>query len=157
MYRSDLARPACRHDPAWRNTGFRTAATACRGGGNARLRSSSPPRRDDIALRTPQGDGSRPPQYPQITIYKRKDQGDERLPLYLVEFYAVAHRFMYELPFLEEDSKLTSRDEWRYLFSTIPSFGKIKNWNYDDFSADAEMTLSNNIVFESKNRRVDNA
>ncbi|MDY5119080.1 MAG: hypothetical protein SPE65_03780 [Muribaculaceae bacterium] len=24
---SDLARPACRHDPAWRNTGFRTAAT----------------------------------------------------------------------------------------------------------------------------------
>ena len=33
-----------------------------RGGGNARLRSSSPPRRDDIALRTPQGDGSRPPQ-----------------------------------------------------------------------------------------------
>ncbi len=102
-------------------------------------------------------DGSRPPQYPQITIYKRKDQGDERLPLYLVEFYAVAHRFMYELPFLEEDSKLTSRDEWRYLFSTIPSFGKIENWNYDDFSADAEMTLSNNIVFESKNRRVDNA
>ena len=59
---SDLARPACRHDPAWRNTGLRTAATACRGGGNARLRSSSPPRRDDIALRTPQGDGSRPPQ-----------------------------------------------------------------------------------------------
>ena len=59
---SDLARPACRHDPAWRNTGFRTAATACRGGGNARLRSSSLPRRDDIALRTPQGDGSRPPQ-----------------------------------------------------------------------------------------------
>ena len=32
-----------------------------RGGGNARLRSSSLPRRDDIALRTPQGDGSRPP------------------------------------------------------------------------------------------------
>ena len=62
MYRSDLARPACRHDPAWRNTGFRTAATACRGGGNSRLRSSSPPRMDDIALRTPQGDGSRPPQ-----------------------------------------------------------------------------------------------
>ena len=25
---SDLARPACRHDPAWRNTGLRTAATA---------------------------------------------------------------------------------------------------------------------------------
>ena len=24
---SDLARPACRHDPAWRNTGLRTAAT----------------------------------------------------------------------------------------------------------------------------------
>ena len=24
---SDLACPACRHDPAWRNTGFRTAAT----------------------------------------------------------------------------------------------------------------------------------
>ena len=32
---SDLACPACRHDPAWRNTGLRTAATACRGGGNA--------------------------------------------------------------------------------------------------------------------------
>ena len=51
MYRSDLARPACRHDPAWRNTGFRTAATACRGGGNARLRSSSPPLAEMRTLR----------------------------------------------------------------------------------------------------------
>ena len=25
--RGDLVRPACRHDPAWRNTGLRTAAT----------------------------------------------------------------------------------------------------------------------------------
>ena len=102
-------------------------------------------------------DGSRPPQYPQITIYKRQDQGDKRLPFYLVDFYAVANRFMYELPFLEEDLKLTSRDKWRYLFSTIPSLGKIENWNYEDFSTDTEMTLSNNIVFESKNRRGDNA
>ena len=43
--RGDLVRPACRHDLAWRNTGLRTATTACRGDGNARLRSSSPPRR----------------------------------------------------------------------------------------------------------------
>ena len=26
--RGDLVRPACRHDPAWRNTGLRTAATS---------------------------------------------------------------------------------------------------------------------------------
>ena len=47
----DLVRPACRHDPAWRNTGLRTAATACRGGGNARLRSSSPPTAQGRTLR----------------------------------------------------------------------------------------------------------
>ena len=35
--------PACRRHPGRRNTGLRTAATACRGGGNVRLRSSAPP------------------------------------------------------------------------------------------------------------------
>ena len=37
--------PACRRRPGRRNTGLRTAATACRGGGNVRLWASSPLRR----------------------------------------------------------------------------------------------------------------
>ena len=48
---SDLARPACRHDPAWRNTGFRTAPTASRGWRNVHLWSSSPPVAEGWALR----------------------------------------------------------------------------------------------------------
>ena len=43
--------PACRHDPAWRNTGLRTAATTCRGGGNVRLCSSSLPLAERRTLR----------------------------------------------------------------------------------------------------------
>ena len=38
-----LSLRACRRRPGRRNTRFRTAATAYRGGGNVRLRSSSPP------------------------------------------------------------------------------------------------------------------
>ena len=52
MYIVDSAVPACRRRPGRRNTGLRTAATTCRGGGNVRLyHSLVAPRAEVRALR----------------------------------------------------------------------------------------------------------
>ena len=100
-------------------------------------------------------DGRQNPQFPQISVYKRRDQGCLKFPLYLVDFYAVANRFMFELPFMEQDHKLTRQESWKDLFATIPSFGRFEDWSYDDFGSAGEITLENNIVFEAKSRKQD--
>jgi hypothetical protein len=100
-------------------------------------------------------DGRQNPQFPQISVYKRRDQGCLKFPLYLVDFYAVANRFMFELPFMEQDHKLTRQESWKELFATIPSFGRFEDWSYDDFGSAGEITLENNIVFEAKSRKQD--
>ena len=98
-------------------------------------------------------DGRQNPQTPQISVYKRRDRGWLKFPLYLVDFYAAANRFMFELPFMEREHKLRDQESWKELFAKIPSFGSFEDWNYDDFGPADEINLENDIVFEAKSQK----
>lgn len=91
-------------------------------------------------------DGSRDPQNPNIVVYRRRLGVSEKFPLYLVDLYAVAIRFMFELPYMEDVHKLVGKESWQFLFDAIPSFGSYMSWSYSDFSSTQECHLSNTII-----------
>lgn len=98
-------------------------------------------------------DGNRNPQNPSIVVYRRRDDVLENLPLFLVDLYIVAVRFMFELPYLGKTHKLVSRKSWQMLFDAIPSFGNYKDWAYNDFSSLQKCHLSNTIIFKAEQKK----
>lgn len=97
-------------------------------------------------------DGGKNPNFPHITVYRRKEDAPQSLPKYLCDFFALAHRFLFELPFVENEVKMTNEKAWQKLFALMPILGKDKQWEYSSFDCDSMMPYFNRIVCTAMKR-----
>lgn len=91
------------------------------------------------------------PRYPHITVYKRKTGAPESIPLYICDFFAVAHRFLFELPFMECECKMTSEEKWQRLLKDVPALGLDKDWTFESFDHDEMVDYKTKIIGTTKN------
>ena len=95
-------------------------------------------------------DGEADPKYPQITVYKRKNEAEKNIPLYLCDFFAVANRFLFELPLIEDSIVMKSEEDWKRLFNCIPVVSRSYDWSFEQFDCSEQTRIDQTIIFKVK-------
>ena len=103
-------------------------------------------------------DASENPHSPQITVYKRKWDARKDIPLYLCDFLAVSHRFIFELPLVESNIVMGDREDWERLFKLMPPLKRsLDNWSfgrYDDSKSESDDIYISVVVSNSRSKKM---
>ena len=89
------------------------------------------------------------PRVPRITVYRRRAEADKTVPLYLCDFFAVCERFMFELPFMEDEMVLKDKDAWQNFWEDCTVICDDEKWELIDFSSIAEQDFTNKIILHA--------
>ena len=95
-------------------------------------------------------DGNADPRHPQIIVYKRKKTAENNTPLYLCDFFAVANRFLFELPLIEDSIVMKSEEDWKRLFNCIPVVSRSYDWSFEQFDCSEQTRIDQTIIFKVK-------
>ena len=89
---------------------------------------------------------------PDITIYKRKENGNKNLPYLFCELKIAFFVFVYIIPFSDEDMIDFSLEEnYQNFWKFNKHYNRISSWVFDNFNRDESKPLIINLSIEGRN------
>ena len=72
------------------------------------------------------------------------------MPLYLCDFFAVANRFLFELPLVEDTIIMKGEEDWKRLFNRIPVVARSYDWGFEQFDGREQTRIDQTIILKVK-------